>query len=125
MFLYFIVFYFLFDIAGLSTSEDNITLQNSGTFPIAFKIRVSVQNMFSLPEPSGVLMGGEVKRVSVLMRESSEYKTTDSIPKAKFLVELVPVDDGYNTLGPKGFWASKNAKEIVKKQILAEYQMMR
>lgn len=92
---------------------------------MAFKVRVSVQNMFSLPDAGGVLMGGEVKRLPVIMRESSEYTTVESVPKAKFLVELVPADDRYNTLGPKGFWSSKNAKEIVKKQIVAEYQVMR
>lgn len=92
--------------------------------PVAFKIRVSVKNMFTLPDAGGILMGGEQKALSVIMKASSDYKSVDAIPKAKFLVELVSADDGYSLLGPKSFWESKSPKDILKKQILAEFQMM-
>ena len=110
--------------AGLAACEDAIYLHNRGMHPIAFKIRVSVKNVFTLPDAGGVLMGGEQKALPVIMKDSHQYRTIESIPKAKFLVELVPADDGYNILGAKGFWEAKSAKDIVKKQILSEYQIM-
>ena len=91
---------------------------------MAFKIRVSVKNVFTLPEAGGLLMGGEQRALSVIMKASSEFKSVDAVPKAKFLVELVSADDGYSILGPKTFWESKKPKDVIKKQILAEFQMV-
>jgi hypothetical protein len=93
-------------------------------YPVAFKIRVSVKNVFTLPDAGGVLMGGEQKALPVIMKDSHQYRSVDAIPKAKFLIELVPADDGYNMLGSKCFWESKSSKDIIKKQILSEYQVM-
>lgn len=92
--------------------------------PVAYKVRVSVKNVFSLPDSGGVLMSGEQRALQVILKDSTQFDSVDSIPKAKFLVEMILADDGYNILGAKSFWDSKNGKNIIKKQILSEYQLI-
>jgi len=108
-----------------SACEDFISLHNKGMHPVAFKVRVNVKNMFTLSDAGGILMGGEHKSLSVVMRVLTEYARVDDIPSSKFLIELVAADDGYNILGAKEFWASKNGAEIAKKQVAADFLMPR
>lgn len=110
--------------AGLSNSEDTIHIQNKSPQPVAYKVRVNQKNMFTLPDPGGIILAGEHKALPVILKASSEYRTVESIPPAKFLLELVAADDGYHLLGQKAFWESKSSADIVNKRISADFQVM-
>ena len=106
---------------GLSSSEVNIVVHNNWSEPIAYRVRVSVKNMFAMPDP-GLLRAGEVKYIPVAMNARTDHASLESLPKTKFLVQCLPVGN-YSTL-PKGFWEAQSAKAGVMKNVGCEYEAL-
>ena len=75
--------------------------------------------MFTLPEASGSLLGGELKIVTVILKASPQPITVQDIQSAKFKVSLVPAGDEYSFLGPKEFW-SKYAELVIDKLVISD-----
>lgn len=71
---------------------------------VAYRTRVSVQNMFVVKGGDGVLAPQESCRVSISSKPTTLYESSEDLPSVKFAVELLEVDDRLHELGAKTFW---------------------
>ena len=83
---------------------------------MAYRVRVSVQNMFVVKNSDGVLDSNSTCLISVVLKPSTKYSVSSEIPDVKFAIELIEVDQRYLDLGSKTFW-SRYSPEGIRKVI--------
>ena len=94
-------------------------VRNQGVFPVAYKLFANKKNMFTLPEATGSLLGGELKLLSVIKKASSQPVTVADIQSAKFKVSLVAAGEDFNVLPARDFWA-KYKDSVVEKVVISD-----
>lgn len=100
------------------TLMDTLAIINNGLITVAFRIMVSVPNLFTLRVTEGVLNPCQELTIPVLLRELPE-PVTDTSLLAKFAIEFVQCDDEYYIVGPKEYWKN-NKDKTFRKKIVAE-----
>jgi hypothetical protein len=96
-----------------------ISLSNDGSRAVAFRIRVSVPNVFIVKTSEGVLEPTQKLDVPVVLKTFPSELPTDDSPLAKFALEFLECDDEYYLSGAKAYWASHGAN-AVRKSVLSK-----
>ena len=100
---------------GEDPVQDRILLHNRGVRPVAYRIRVSVQNKFVLRPSEGVLEAGQSGSVGVVLKGFPSSDIPSDGVLAKFAVELLDCDDSYYVMGSKSFWLALGASCVTRK----------
>ena len=78
--------------------------------------------MFTLAESTGVLLGGELKLLSIIKKASVQAVTTTEIQSAKFKISLVAAGEDFNILPAREFWT--NYKDsVVEKVVISDAKL--
>jgi hypothetical protein len=113
------VYVTLFQISSDQSLKDCITLHNSGLTSIAYRMLVSVPNLFVLNPGEGVLSPYQKATIAVILDSLPPVNANDPI-LAKIAVEFLACDDDdYYILGPKAYW-KKNGDRAIRKKLVAE-----
>lgn len=97
-------------------------LRNTQHCQIAYRIRVSVQNMFIVKNADGILDSNSESAVSVVLKPSTKYPVASDMPAVKFAIELIEVDQRYKDLGSREFW-SRYSPEGIRKVVPAIFSI--
>lgn len=108
----------LYIAVGDFSTENFVELYNNGKAAIAFRTRVSAQNMFVVKHGDGVLEAGDSCRIHISSKPTTAYDLTDEIPAVKFAIDLLEVDNRFHELGAKTFW-QRYSPEGVRHSIVA------
>lgn len=111
-----------FCAVGDFASDNFIQLNNASRSAVAFRTRVSVQNMFVVQGGDGIVEGNDLCTISIAMKPSTIYESVEDIPVVKFAIELLEVDDRYRELGPKTFW-KRYGPEGIRVSVLTSFQI--
>lgn len=105
-------------IEGEERLMDTIILQNSSNKPIAFRILVSVPNLFVLKTSDGVMDPAQKLSIPVILKKIPPSVDVDQ-PLAKFAVEFLECDDSYYIMGSKSYW-KVNSANAVRRSVLSK-----
>ena len=98
--------------------RDSITVVNNGLITIAFRILVSIPNLFKLDITEGVLNPCQQVDLPVTLPSFPSGDSTDPV-LAKIAIECLECDDEYYIQGPKAYWAANIGKSF-RKKVVAE-----
>ncbi len=125
MMVVYTIFYFFYltvYIDSSNNSVDFLRLQNTGTIPRAFRIRVSVPNVLIIKPSEGILEPSQIIEVPVALK--SIPAVTPDNPLAKLSVEFAESDDDYYVMGSKAFWET-NGKTVLKQTVVVNFNSIK
>ena len=105
-------------IEGEGRLIDTLLLHNSSNKPVAFRILVSVPNIFVLKTSNGVMDPAQKLSIPVVLKVFPSSIDSDQ-PLAKFAIELLECDDSYYIMGSKSFW-KVNSTSAVRRTVLSK-----
>jgi hypothetical protein len=114
-----------------TTSKQPVTITNSHSEPVAFKIKTTAPKQYCVRPNSGRLAPGESCSVVVLLQAMKEDPPPDFICKDKFLIQAIKVDKELLELDPdaanaklSNLWtAAENSKKAGMMHVLYEKKL--
>jgi len=97
------------------TTQRFIKISNFASCKIAYRIRVSVQHIFVVPNNEGFVNGNEEIDITVIMKPLSLFPDAD-LSRIKFAVEIAPVAEGQN--GNIKEFLTNNSNLLVRRSVL-------
>jgi hypothetical protein len=109
-------------VRGAGRLLDTITLNNTSSKHVAYRVRVSVPNLFVLQSSEGVLDPAQKLSIPVVLKAfpsgADGGGDSDASPLAKFAIEFLECEEEYYTLGGKAYWRG-HADGAVKRTVLS------
>lgn len=98
---------------------DSITLNNTSTRQIAYRIKTSLQNLFAIKSAGGVLDPGQKMTIPVVLKSIPSGASASTDPLAKFSVEFLECEDEYYFLSSNEYW-NKYSSGVVKRIVISK-----
>jgi hypothetical protein len=98
---------------GSEVLMETLTLHNTSNESVAYRVRVSVPNLFVLQSSEGVLDPAQKLSVPVVLKAFPAMSSDEEeVAIAKFAVECLECDDDYYIMGAKAFWKTHSDKAV-------------